>query len=277
MTESKQEQKKLGREKLQRIIEVCGSVEKRSLDPFLIDINQNLNTMKQYFPEWKIPEDLCLDAETIHSLASVVKLQSEWIKHRSTSLYTDPFLLEEKLRKLEKEEIIGVFLQTWHPLIELEQISLHSLAEATRYWESLLPMNERWKELIPAEIKAGMATKEELIRERILRDQAFSEELEKFWLELKECVQNKGKNGKIDYWDFVGAETYEETVNRAFMTSFVITYGYATLEIRPLEEETFILAYEEPQAKLSKNQLVSIPIAVSVEEWKRWKNQSRRE
>jgi hypothetical protein len=277
MTESKQEQKKLGREKLQRIIEVCGSVEKRSLDPFLIDINQNLNTMKQYFPEWKIPEDLCLDAETIHSLASVVKLQSEWIKHRSTSLYTDPFLLEEKLRKLEKEEIIGVFLQTWHPLIELEQISLHSLAEATRYWESLLPMNERWKELIPAEIKAGMATKEELIRERILRDQAFSEELEKFWLELKECVQNKGKNGKIDYWDFVGAETYEETVNRAFMTSFVITYGYATLEIRPLEEETFILANEEPQAKLSKNQLVSIPIAVSVEEWKKWKNQSRRE
>jgi hypothetical protein len=61
------------------------------------------------------------------------------------------------------------------------------------------------------------------------------------------------------------------------MTSFVITYGYATLEIRPLEEETFIMANEKPQAKLSKNQLVSIPIAVSVEEWKKWKNQSRRE
>ena len=36
------------------------------------------------------------------------------------------------------------------------------------------------------------------------------------------------------------ADTYEETVQRAFITSFLVTYGYATLEIDQLEEEIFI-------------------------------------
>lgn len=269
--QSKRERSKTGREKLQRIIEMCKSVEDRSLDPFLIDVDEVISTVKEYFPEWEIPEDLCLDAETIHGLASVIKLQSEWVKHRSTSLYTDPFLLEEKLTRIGKEEIVETFVNAWHPIVEFEQISLHSLAEALRYWESLLPLKERWKEFPPAELERSLATREELIRQRILRDKAFSEELENFWQELKNKVVEKGENMKIRYWDFVGAETYEETVQRAFMTSFLVTYGYATLEIHPLEEEIFIKPYEKQTANISKKQLVSIPIAVSAEDWMKWK------
>jgi hypothetical protein len=269
--QSKRERSKTGREKLQRIIETCKSVEDRSLDPFLIDVDEIISTVKEYFPEWEIPDDLCLDAETIHRLASVIKLQSEWVKHRSTSLYTDPFLLEEKLTRLGKEEIVETFVSAWHPIVEFEQISLHSLAEAFRYWESLLPLKERWKEFPPAEFERSLATREELIRERILRDKAFSEELENFWQELKNQVEIKGENGKILYWDFVGAETYDETVHKAFMTSFLITYGYATLEIYPLEEEIFIKPYEKQTDKIGKKQLVSIPIAVSAEDWMKWK------
>ncbi len=269
--QSKRERSKTGREKLQRIIEMCKSVEDRSLDPFLIDVDEVISTVREYFPEWEIPEDLCLDAETIHRLASVIKLQSEWVKHRSTSLYTDPFLLEEKLTRIGKEEIVETFVNAWHPIVEFEQISLHSLAEALRYWESLLPLKERWKEFPPAELERSLATREELIRQRILRDKAFSEELENFWQELKNKVVEKGENMKIHYWDFVGAETYEETVQRAFMTSFLVTYGYATLEIHPLEEEIFIKPYEKPIAKVGKKQLVSIPIAVSAEDWMKWK------
>jgi hypothetical protein len=269
--QSKREREKNGREKLQRIIGTCKSVEERALDPFLIDINENISTVRELFPEWNIPEDLCLDAETIHRLASVIKLQSEWVKHRSTTLYTDPFLLEEKLTRLPKEEIVKTFMQAWRPTVELEQISLHSLSEATGYWESLVPLNERWKEMPPEEVGAGSATREELIKQRILRDRTFSEELESFWQELKNKVSEESEDGKIHYWDFVGAETYEETIQRAFMTSFLITYGYATLEIHPLEEETFVKPYEKPVVKTGKTQLVSIPIAITADEWARWK------
>ena len=269
--QSQKQQKKIGREKLQRIIEMCNAIESHSLDPFMLDVDDIIKVIREYFPEWEQPEDLNLDAETIHRLASVIKLQSEWVKNRSTSLYTDPFLLEEKIAQTKKEEMIEIFLKSWHPIVELEQISIQSLAESIRYWETLLPIKERWKEFFPPEIETGLATREELIEQRILVDKAFSEQLENFWQELKKKAEEEGENGKIPYWDFIGAETYEETVQRAFMTSFLVTYGYATLEIHPLEEKIFIKPFGKPSTKLDKQQLVSIPIAVTCHDWQKWK------
>ena len=267
----KRELVKIGRERLQRVIEMCKAVEERSLDPFLVDVDEIIRVVREFFPEWEQPEDLCLDAEAINRLASVIRLQSEWVKHRSTSLYTDPFLLEEKIKRMEKEAIVEAFLGAWHPIVEFEQISLHSLKEALRYWESLPPLKDRWKEFPPPEETGGAATREELIRLRILQDKAFTEELENFWNELKRLVEEKGENGRIGYWDFVGAETYEETIHRAFMTSFLVTYGYATLEVHPLEEEIFIRPFEKQQRRIAKKQLVSIPIAITLEEWMKWR------
>jgi hypothetical protein len=269
--QSKKEQKKFGKEKLQRIIEMCMAIENHTVDPFLLDVDNIIRVIKEYFPQWEQPDELNLDAETIHHLASVIKLQSEWVKHRSTSLYTDPFLLEEKIMQASKEEMVSVFLKAWHPLVELEQLSLHSLAEAMRYWETLLPLKERWPELAVPEVAMGIASRDELIRERILGDKVFSEELECYWQDLKEKVKEKGHKGKMFYWDFIGAETYEETVQHALLTSFLITYGYATLEIYPLEEEIFIEPFEKPLAKVGTQQSISIPIAVTHENWQKWK------
>jgi len=226
--------------------------------------------VQEYFPQWNEPEELNLDAEAIHHLASVIKLQSEWVKQRSTSLYTDPFLLEEKIMQKNKTEITNAFLKAWHPTVEQEHISLHSLAEALRYWDALVPLKDRWPELFAPEVAFGTASREELVDERILRDEAFSAELDRYWQQLKDLAKQKGVDGKIFYMDFVGAETYEETVQRAYLTSFLITYGYATLEIITLEEEIFIKPLEEPSVKLSK-QAVSIPITLTFESWQKWK------
>ncbi len=269
--QSKKAQKKVGREKLQRIIEMCMAIENNTVDPFLLDVDDIIRVIKEYFPQWEQADELNLDAETIHHLASVIKLQSEWVKYRSTSLYTDPFLLEEKITQTSKEEMISVFLKAWHPLVELEQLSLHSLAEAMRYWATLLPLKERWPELAVPEVAMGITSRDELIRQRILVDKVFSEELEGYWQELKEEVKEKGHEGKILYWNFIGTDSYEETVQRAFLTSFLLTYGYATLEIYPLEEEVFIKPFEEPLAKIGTQQSISIPIAVTYENWQKWK------
>jgi len=269
--QSQKEQKKLGREKLQRIIEMCTAIEAHTVDPFTLNVDDIIHMVKEYFPNWEQPEDFNLDAEAIHHLASVIKLQSEWVKHRSTSLYTDPFLLEEKITQAPKDEMISVFLKAWHPLVELEQISIHSLATAMRYWEQLVPLNERWKMLDVQEVAVGTATRDELVKQRVLSDKAFSEELEAYWQELKAKVQEKGQDGRMRYWDFVGAETYEDTVQRAFLASFLITYGYATLEVYPLEEEIFIKPFKTPVAKIASQQSVSVPIAVTVKDWQKWK------
>ena len=263
-------QKTLGKEKLERIIEMCIAIENRAAEPFTLNIDEIIKVVREYFPHWQNPEELKLDAEALHHLATVIKIQSEWVKQRSTLLYTDPFLLEEKIIQTGKQEMVNIFLKAWNPLIEFEQISLNTLAQGLLYWEALAPINERWKELEPATVSNSFASREELIKQRVLSDVEFSDELTHYWQELKNCVAKKGTEGKIHYWDFIGAETYEETVQRAFLTSFLVTYGYATLEIDRLEEEIFIEPFEHPTELLTQ-QSTSVPIAVSCEDWQKWK------
>jgi hypothetical protein len=198
-------------------------------------------------------------------------MQSEWVKLRSNSLYTDPFLLEEKIRQTSKQRMVDVFLGAWSPLIEFEQLSLHSLAQGLLYWEALAPMDERWKDIDVSQVAMGSVSREELVKQRVLSDREFSEELECYWQELKVKTIEKGTNSKIAYWDFIGTDTYEETVQRAFLTSFLVTYGYATLEIDRLEETVFILPFDKPRKEALTEQSTSVPIAVSIETWQKWK------
>jgi hypothetical protein len=264
------QEKKIGKEKLQRVIEMMKGIEAHTVDPFLLNVDEIIRIVREYFPQWDQPEEMNLDAEAIHHLACVIKLQSEWVKQRSTSLYTDPFLLEEKIMQKNKKEILEAFLGGWHPIVELEQVTLRSLSEGLRYWNALVPLKNRWPELFIPEVETGTTSRDELIDQSILRDEAFSAELERYWVQLKDRVQEKGEDGKLFYMDFVGADSYEETVSRAYLTSFLVTYGYATLEIVPLEEIIFILPLEEPSAKSNK-QTVSVPITLSFEGWQKWK------
>ena len=269
--QSTKQHKTLGKERLERIIEMCIVIENRAVDPFKLNIDEIIKVVREYFPHWQNPEELKLDAEALHHLASVIKLQSEWVKQRSTSLYTDPFLLEEKILQIGKQEMVDVFLKAWNPLIEFEQISLNTLAQGLLYWEALAPISERWKDIEATEVSMGFASREELIKQRVLGDREFSEELNCYWQELKDCVAKKGQDGKIHYWDFIGADTYEETVQRAFLTSFLVTYGYATLEIDRLEEQVFILPFDKPKTEILTQQSTSVAIAVSCEDWQKWK------
>jgi hypothetical protein len=263
--------KKLGKERLERIIEMCIAIENRQVDPFTLNVDDIIAVVKEYFPHWEQPDELKLDAEALHHLASVIKVQSEWVKQRSTSLYTDPFLLEEKIRQTSKQGMVDVFASAWTPLVEFEQLSLHNLAQGLLYWDALAPLGERWRDIGVSAVEIGSVSRDEMVKQRVLSDKEFSEELEAYWQELKLKTKEKGADGKIAYWDFIGADTYEETVQRAFLTSFLVTYGYATLEIDRLEETVFVMPYDAPREEALTVQSTSVPIAVSCEDWQKWK------
>jgi hypothetical protein len=261
-------EKKLNSERIQRVIALCKSVEELGVDPFAVDVDDIIATLQKYFPEWESPEELSMDAEAVQCLASVIQNQGDWVKYRSTSLYTDPFLLEEKIQRLDKEELAAVFTQVWNPVIEMEQLSPSTISEALKYWNDLAPIDERWQRNGPMQVETGATTREELVKLKILAEKTFREELETFWEELKQKI---GVNEKILYWNFVGADTYQETLDRAYMTSFLVTYGYATLELHPLEEEVFIMSFTEVRSELAEARMVSVPISISHEEWLQWK------
>ncbi len=267
----RKDEKKLGKERLERIIEMCSAIESHQVDPFTLNVNEIIKIVKAYFPHWDQPDELKLDAEALHHLATVIKMQSEWVKQRSNSLYTDPFLLEEKIRQTGKQQMVDVFLGAWSPVIEFEQLSLQNVAQGLLYWEALAPIDQRWKDIDVSAVVMGSVSRDEMVRQRVLSDKEFSEELEAYWLELKNNVLEKGVDGKIAYWDFIGADTYEETVQRAFLTSFLVTYGYATLEIDRLEETIHILPYKKQRQEALTEQSTSVPIAVSCADWQKWK------
>ncbi|MBS3815907.1 MAG: hypothetical protein KGY45_05040, partial [Hadesarchaea archaeon] len=98
----------------------------------------------------------------------------------------------------------------------------------------------------------------------------FNELIEKEWGELKEAV---GEDEKIKYWDYIYQEEFTKTVRRAWLVSFLVSYGYATLEINPLEEEIIIKPREERKTP-EEEKSASIPISISYSDWRERRSQS---
>lgn len=257
------ERKTIGKEELKRIIESCQTVETKDLNPFLVEVDELIAVIKQYYPDWRDLEDLCLDAEALNQIASIIKLQSQWIKRRASSLYRDPFLVQEKLHILPVKRITELFKDAWHPIVEFEQASIGSLEAAMMYWNQLVPLNERWvRENNPLK-ETELTTLEELVKQGIIASETFTSELENVWSELGVAV---GEEGKIDYWDFVCTKTYKETIKRAYLMSFLVTYGYADLEVNPLKELVF-LRPKDAQVTRENTQAFSFPLSISYEVW----------
>ncbi len=95
-------QQRRGKEKLERIIEMCIAIENHTVDPFTLNIDEIIKVVKKYFPNWQNPDELKLDAEALHHLATVIKIQSEWVKQRSTYSTPTHFFLEEKILQISK-------------------------------------------------------------------------------------------------------------------------------------------------------------------------------
>jgi len=139
--------------------------------------------------------------------------------------------------------------------------------QAIQYWNDLIPIEERWQKTDFTEIETGTTTRDELLEQKVLADKTFSEELDILW---KELIQKTGEQDKIKYWDFIGASTFHETVRRAYLTSFLATYGYAALEIDRMEEIIFLKPYKKP-ATFDNKQVASIPVPISFDDWMKWK------
>ena len=49
--------KKMNSERVQRVIELCRSVDERGVDPFAVDVDDIIATLQKYFHDWDSPEE----------------------------------------------------------------------------------------------------------------------------------------------------------------------------------------------------------------------------
>lgn len=241
------------KELILRIIDLCESVTKKGLNPFDVQVREFFDKLRELLPLLKKHEELYLDLQAVLSLSEVIYQQGEWIKHRSSLLYLDPLLVFLKIHALSTEELAEIFVKSWHPVIEAECLTPHGLREGYEYWKLLPSLDERLKALEVERIELSPMEREELERMGFLSREMFEKMLNQLWEELK-------KKGKVSYWSFVKGKNYAETVRRAYLLSFLITYGMASVEIDPLKEEIKVEAKEKPERR--KGEVYSLPIHI---------------
>jgi len=249
------------------IVKTCEAIEDRKFNPFLLDVKYALNTLRKYLPHWKELDDHCLDAHALNRLSRVLRLQGSQLRFQSSSLYADPAFLEEKLTALSMKRLAEVFVESWHPIAELEQITEQSMTEAVAYWNVLAPVEERWRRFeMGSSTPPGSLETEDLDKIGVQAKETFEEALSKLWRQLKE----DSSTGAVDYQDFICRENFLETVERAVQVSFLVTYGYAGI----VRSNGVMQLLPNEERKLGRHP-VSLPISITREAWSKWKEKRK--
>lgn len=242
-------------EEILRVIELCRSVERSSADPFEVDIREKILLLKKHLPEWKFLDELLLDSEAMLELAQIVKLQDEWLKHRASSLYIDPLLIQLKVKLLTRDELVEAFVKSWHPVAQVDQISPKGLEKAFVYWRDLTPMSERFKsEFGSYGVMPGTIDFSGLIDLQVFTQEQFETKLKS----LQDELLQRSNGEWIDYREFIEAETFEKKVVRAYLLAFLISEGKASLKTDPLTGKIWTVALGEKASGVPRSVAVSV-------------------
>jgi hypothetical protein len=248
----------MDKEKLEdilRVIALCESVRSSSSDPFEVDIKEKILLLREHLPDWKFLDELLLDSEAMLELSHLVRLQDEWLKHRASSLYIDPLLIQLKVKLLSRDELSEAFIRSWHPAIQVDQVLPKGLEKAFVYWRDLPPMAERFKDQFSSYgVRPGTVNYSELVELGIFTRQQFENDLK----ELYDSLLQKSNGDWIDYREFIDADAFEVKVLRAYLLAFLISDGRATVRTDPLSGRVWTMALSERATGAPKSVALSV-------------------
>ena len=237
------------------MIELCRDVETSSANPFDVDIREKIMILKQRLPELKLLDELLVDSEAMFELTQIVKLQDQWLKQRASALYIDPLLIQLKLKLLPKEALSEAFVKSWHPVAQVDQLSPRGLEKAFVYWRELTPISERYKEQFGTYgIRPGVVDYADLVSLGVFTKEQFETSL----VELHNELLQRSNGDWVDYREFIGDDSFETKVRRAYMLAFLISEGRALLKTEPLTGKIWTRGLPDKVKGVPKSVAISI-------------------
>jgi len=213
---------------IDEILELLEKAKRREINPFDVDVKSLLDELSKLFPKLRSEDEYSLDMKALHSLALLIKEQEEFVRSESALLVLGPLLALLRARVMSSEELATLFIESWNPIVELEQLTTERMEQALDYWIKLTKYGVRREKSLPS-----------------ISDVVFERKLEEVEKELKEKL---GESGKVDYWNFIVSNDFRETVFRAYCISFLATQGKILLYRNPLGDEIFILPPEDTES-----------------------------
>jgi len=246
----KQPRGEISREELERIIKICENIERMGLDPFTVNIRELLERLRRMLEENPNLDHYVLDAETLYRIATLIAFQHHWLEEKAKALFIDSQMVSTRVAVMDKKELVQAFLKAWRPIVFLEQLTAQRLQHGLEHFLSLPPRSGGreygWKltdrEYELAEARLRMET------------ELMAEKMRKMHEELLERAESMG--GEVDYWEFVRGRDLEETFERAYVLSFMITEGYAELRRNPLKGEIKLVPNKEKRERQRSTSLV---------------------
>jgi len=235
------------KEDILRWIELFREVEEKGLDPFKVNVKNFLDRLKDYLKKCKGLDELLLDAEAINQVSNLIKLQEDWLKHKASSLYTDPAALKLSVKLSNLEALAEAIIKSWHPIVNLDNLFREGLEQAIDYWNNL--SKKEFKITKEKNLEENKINKEELISLGFLTEEDFEDKLKS----LEEELNLKLKD-KLDYHSFIEAKEFKEKFSRAYLTSFLVTRGLFSLKYDPLEERYYL--FKAPMEKVEAKSVI---------------------
>lgn len=246
------ERKMMNREELEKIIVLCESIEKRGLDPFSVNVKELLTKLRRILEEQKDLDTIILDAETLYKIAVLISLQQKWLKERASSLFIDSQLVSLKITAAELKQLAAALARSWRPIVRAEQLTPYRLRQGMEYFLMLPPRDRAYDKLLTIQedtlriVKEAGYTKDVVLEEEVMKMH-------------ERCLATAGSSGELNYWSIVSADTFEETVWRAYVLSFVVSEGLAEIKKNPLTGEVKVVPYP---SKLKREKITTFVVSL---------------
>jgi len=216
------------RELLEEVLETL----RASPDPFKVRVREILDELSALLPRAGL-EEMPLDAEILFRLAEVVKRQGEWIMGEAGAMALGRLFALLKVKLLDNRELALQLLESWRPIVELEQITFTEIMRALDYLSRRRPRalitEEGW------ELRA--ISREEMAALGILSERQLGELLSRVRRRLLRLLSARGV---VRYGEAIRGDDRYETYLNAYALSHLASLGEFEIVYDPLEDEYYV-------------------------------------